>query len=58
MQINNNNPPAGVALGFRRLAIVDLHPTEHQSMLPENGCSVMIFNKKFTRWYGEKKCLD
>src|SRR5262249_12023684 len=34
----------GLALGFRRLAIVDLTPTGHQPMLSSNGRYVLIFN--------------
>ncbi len=35
---------AGVALGFRRLAILDLSPTGHQPMLSATGRYVMVFN--------------
>jgi len=35
---------AGVAFGFRRLAIVDLSPAGHQPMLSANGRYVIIFN--------------
>ena len=35
---------AGIALGFRRLAIVDLSPTGHQPMTSANGRYVMVFN--------------
>jgi asparagine synthase (glutamine-hydrolysing) len=35
---------AGVALGFRRLAILDLSPTGHQPMLSENGENAIVFN--------------
>lgn len=35
---------AGVALGFRRLAIVDLSPTGHQPMASASGRYVIIFN--------------
>jgi asparagine synthase (glutamine-hydrolysing) len=34
----------GVALGFRRLAIVDLTPTGHQPMISNSGRYVMVFN--------------
>jgi asparagine synthase (glutamine-hydrolysing) len=34
----------GVALGFRRLAILDLSPTGHQPMLSADGRFVIIFN--------------
>lgn len=35
---------SGIALGFRRLAIVDLSPTGHQPMLSADERYVMIFN--------------
>lgn len=38
------NPQAGVALGFRRLAILDLSPAGHQPMASADGRYIMIFN--------------
>ena len=38
------DPGAGVALGFRRLAILDLSPTGRQPMLSADGRYVVIFN--------------
>ena len=35
---------AGIALGHRRLAVVDLTPAGHQPMLSANGRFVLIFN--------------
>ncbi|HZT43000.1 MAG TPA: asparagine synthase (glutamine-hydrolyzing) [Chthonomonadaceae bacterium] len=35
---------AGIALGFRRLAIVDLSPAGHQPMLSTSGRYALIFN--------------
>lgn len=35
---------AGIALGFRRLAILDLTPTGHQPMFSADGRYVMVFN--------------
>ena len=49
---------SGIALGFRRLAILDLSATGHQPMLSADERYVMIFKRKFTHWYWEKKCLD
>jgi asparagine synthase (glutamine-hydrolysing) len=38
------DPVAGIALGFRRLAILDLTPTGHQPMESASGRFVIIFN--------------
>lgn len=38
------DPQAGVALSFRRLAIVDLSPAGHQPMCSASGRYVLIFN--------------
>src|SRR5512134_3566620 len=35
---------AGIALGFRRLAILDLSPTGHQPMRSSDGRYVAVFN--------------
>ncbi len=35
---------AGIALGFRRLSIVDLSPAGHQPMASSSGRFVMAFN--------------
>ena len=35
---------AGIALGFRRLAILDLSPTGHQPMVSRDGRFVTVFN--------------
>jgi asparagine synthase (glutamine-hydrolysing) len=39
-----SDPGAGVALGFRRLAIMDLSPNGHQPMASASGRFVMVFN--------------
>jgi asparagine synthase (glutamine-hydrolysing) len=38
------DPDAGVGLGHRRLAIVDLSPAGHQPMISDNGRYVLTFN--------------
>lgn len=38
------DPEAGLALGFRRLAILDLSPAGHQPMLSPGGRFVCVFN--------------
>lgn len=38
------NAPSGVALGFRRLSILDLSPTGHQPMLSESRRYIIVFN--------------
>jgi asparagine synthase (glutamine-hydrolysing) len=46
---------SGVALGFRRLAIVDLSPTGHQPMLSADERYVIIFNGEV---YNYQKLCD
>jgi asparagine synthase (glutamine-hydrolysing) len=38
------DPTRGIALGFRRLAILDLSPSGHQPMLSPEGRFVIVFN--------------
>jgi asparagine synthase (glutamine-hydrolysing) len=39
-----SDPDSGIALGFRRLSIIDLSSAGHQPMLSADGHFVMIFN--------------
>ncbi|MGA8810425.1 MAG: asparagine synthase (glutamine-hydrolyzing), partial [Thermoanaerobaculia bacterium] len=39
-----SDPAAGVALGFRRLSIIDLSPAGHQPMQSASGRFTMVFN--------------
>ena len=38
------DPAKGVALGFRRLSILDLSPDGHQPMLSQDGNLILLFN--------------
>ena len=38
------DPAAGIALGFRRLSIIDLSPLGHQPMISANGRYVLTYN--------------
>jgi asparagine synthase (glutamine-hydrolysing) len=41
---------AGIALGHRRLSILDLSPEGHQPMTSPSGRYVMVFNGEFYNW--------
>ena len=49
---------AGLALGFRRLAILDLSPTGHQPMLSADGRYMMIFNGEVYNFAELREKLD
>ena len=49
---------SGIALGFRRLAIVDLSPTGHQPMFSIDNRYVMIFNGEIYNFVELRKELD
>ena len=52
------DPEAGIALGHRRLAIVDLSPLGHQPMLSSDGRFVIDFNGEIYNHAELRKLLD
>jgi asparagine synthase (glutamine-hydrolysing) len=49
---------AGIALGFRRLAILDLSPSGHQPMTSRDGRWVVVFNGEIYNHADVKRRLD
>lgn len=49
---------AGVALGFRRLSILDLSPAGHQPMRSGDGNLVMVFNGEIYNHRALRRALD
>ncbi len=52
------DPAAGVALGFRRLAILDLSPTGHQPMQSADGRYVTVFNGEIYNYRDLRRELE
>ena len=50
--------PAGVALGFRRLAIVDLSAQGHQPMRSANGRFILVFNGEVYNYRSIRRDLE
>ncbi|OLE73259.1 MAG: asparagine synthase (glutamine-hydrolyzing), partial [Cyanobacteria bacterium 13_1_40CM_2_61_4] len=50
--------PAGVALGFRRLAIVDLSAQGHQPMRSANGRFILVFNGEVYNYRSVRRDLE
>jgi asparagine synthase (glutamine-hydrolysing) len=44
------DPAAGIALGFRRLSILDLSSEGHQPMMSASGRYVIVFNGEIYNW--------
>lgn len=52
------DPDAGLALGFRRLAVIDTSPAGHQPMCSASGRHVLAFNGEIYNFQALRKDLD
>jgi asparagine synthase (glutamine-hydrolysing) len=52
------DPPAGVAIGSRRLAVIDLSPDGHQPMVASSGRWVLAFNGEVYNHGAVRRELD
>lgn len=52
------DPEVGMALGFRRLAVIDLTPTGHQPMTSNDGRFIILFNGEAYNFLKLRKELE
>jgi asparagine synthase (glutamine-hydrolysing) len=50
--------PAGLALGHRRLAVLDLSPSGHQPMISQSGRYALVFNGEIYNFRALRRALE